>query len=111
MLGLQSVIIAQEQDPRRQFYDVVELTKLIEKAREAGFSDEQIARLELRDGGRTVNVQAYMESLRQKKSMRDEKLQNFLNKKFLTVQDIFKELLILEPSVLIRLREELVSER
>lgn len=104
-------VVAQDNVGRRQFYDIVELSKLIEKAREAGFTDEQIARLQLRDSGDSIDVEKYMNEIRQKKIMRDRKLKEFLSKKFLTIQDIYKELVTLEPDVLNKLREELVSER
>ncbi|MCP4296823.1 MAG: hypothetical protein GY786_14575 [Proteobacteria bacterium] len=111
VLGHHISVHAQSGFDRKQFYDIVELTKIIEKARDAGFSEEQISRLELRDGDTTINVKDYLDEIKRRKLLRDKKLKEFLNKNFLTVRDIFKELLVLEPDKLAKLREELVSDR
>ncbi len=111
VLGYNITVHAQSGFDRRQFYDIIELTKIIEKARDAGFSEEQIARLELRDGDTTINVKDYLDEIKRRKLLRDKKLKEFLSKNFLTVRDIFKELLVLEPDKLAKLREELVSDR
>ncbi len=99
------------QKGRKQFYELIELTKLIEKAKEAGFSDEEIENLQIRDGEQVINVTDYIGRIKGKKIFEQEKLDDFKKKKFLTVRDIFVELVKLEPNVLTRLREELASER
>lgn len=96
---------------RDMYYDLVELSKLIEISREAGFSEDQLKGLEIRDGNRTVNVSEYMHKIQNQKVIEDEAVKEFLEKKFLTVQDIYHEMLKLEPTTLIKLREELVSAR
>jgi hypothetical protein len=105
-----TVSIAQE-GRRDMYYDLVELSKLIEISREAGFSEQQLRGLEIRDGSRTVNVMEYIHRIESKKLQKKEALKNFLSKQFLTVQDIYDEMLKLEPDTLIQLREELVSIR
>ena len=104
-------IDAKEGYNREQFYDIVELTNIIENAREAGLSEKQIAKLEVRGDGKTINVKEYLEDILRRKRIKDKRLQEFLKKKFLTVGDVFKELLVMEPAVLSKLREELISER
>jgi len=95
---------------RRQFYDIVELTKLITRAREAGFSDDELKKMQLMDGDTVINVNDYVNSIIEKKLIEDEKLKLFLSKKFLTIRDVYTELVNLEPEVLIKLREDLVSD-
>ncbi len=101
---------APRQINREQFLEVNNLLKMIQRMRDAGFTDEQIQQLDIKDGGRKINVMAYIEELRQKKEGRDAKVQAFLNKNFLTVKDLFDELSTLEPETLAKLRDELVGE-
>jgi DNA-binding transcriptional MerR regulator len=96
---------------RRQFYDLVELTKIIQRARDAGFSEEELKNLELKDAGTTINVYDYMNEILARQRIEDEKLKAFLSKRFLTVGDVYQEMVNLEPDALTKLREELVSER
>ena len=96
---------------RRKFYNIAELVKIIERARKAGFSDEDLKKLELRDGDQMINIMDYMEDLERLRKLKDKRLQEFLNKRFLTVKDIYNELVATEPEVIKKLREELVSER
>lgn len=96
---------------RKQFYNLVELTKLIQRAREAGFSEEELRNLEIIDAGRTINVTDYMNEILNRQKIADQKLKDFLGKRFLTVGDVYNEMVKLEPNILIKLREELVSER
>ena len=95
----------------RQFYDLVELTKLIQRARDAGFSEEELKNLEIKESGRTINVNDYMNEILARRKIADEKLKAFLSKRFLTVGDVYHEMVNLEPDILTKLREELVSER
>lgn len=101
----------QDNTGRRQFYDLVELTKIIQRARDAGFSEEELKNLELKEAGTTINVYDYMNEILARRRIEDEKLKAFLSKKFLTVGDVYQEMVDLEPDVLTKLREELVSER
>ena len=96
---------------RRQFYDLVELTKIIQRARDAGFSEEELKNLELKDAGTTINVYDYMNEILARQRIEDEKLKDFLSKRFLTVGDVYQEMVNLEPDALTKLSEELVSER
>lgn len=101
----------QDNTGRRQFYDLVELTKLIQRARDAGFSEEELKNLEIRESGVTINVNDYMNEILARRKIADDKLKAFLSKRFLTVGDVYHEMVNLEPDVLTKLREELVSER
>lgn len=104
--------IVQAQEGRRDmYYDIVELSKLIEISREAGFNEEQLKGMEIRDGDRVINISKYLRNIERKKTIKDDAVKEFLSKKFLTIQDIYNEMVKLEPSTLIKVREELVSLR
>lgn len=96
---------------RRKYYDIEALIDLIEKARDAGMSDEELRKLEIRDGDREINVWEYIEKEKLAKMKEDAMLRELLSKNFLTVNDIYNELIKTEPRVIRKLREELVSER
>jgi hypothetical protein len=96
---------------RRKFYNVEELIRLIEQAREAGMSEEDLQNMEIIDGDQEINVMEYIEKKRLARLLKNQRLKELLSKNFLTVNDIYKELIKTEPSVIQKLREELVSER
>lgn len=96
---------------RDRFYKVNELVELIDKARKAGISDEELEGLEIRDGDKQINVLDYIEEKELAKLLKEKRLKELLSKKFLTVNDIYSELIKSEPEVIQKLREELVSER
>ncbi len=107
-----TLVLAQESSVNRdKYYNVRELIRLIEKAREAGISDEELKGLEIRDGDQEINVLEYIEAEKLERLRKNQKLKELLNKKFLTVNDIYNELIKSEPEVIKKLREELVSER
>ncbi len=98
-------------EARRQFYTLEKLIKLIEQARDAGMSDEDLKKMELQDGDRKINILEYMAELERLRALKDKELEDFLSKKFLTINDIFNELIVSEPNVIKKLREKLVSDR
>lgn len=97
-------------ETRQKFTKIENLIKLIERYRDAGFTDEQINQMELSDGKGRINVEEYIRKYRLAEKARQDALKAFLSKKFLTVQDIYSELATMEPENLTHLREELVSE-
>lgn len=100
-----------ENTGRRKYYSVEELIVLIERAREAGVSEENLKKLEIRDGDKEINVFDYIAKEKMEKLQKDKNLKELLSKKFLTVNDIYSELIKSEPEIIQKLREELVSER
>ena len=100
-----------ENTGRRKYYSVEELILLIERAREAGVSEENLKKLEIRDGDREINVFDYIAQEKMERLKKDKILKDLLSKRFLTVNDIYTELIKSEPQVIQKLREELVSER
>ena len=105
-----SITAAREKD-RAKFYKIDELNRLIQKAKEAGFSEKDLETLILRDADKSINVNEYIAEMEHDEKVKIQKLQEFLNKRFLTIGDIYKEMIKLEPDTLINLREELVSDR
>ncbi|MDH5561695.1 MAG: hypothetical protein OEY59_12670 [Deltaproteobacteria bacterium] len=97
-------------EKRSKFYQISELIRLIEKAREAGFSEEDLRKMTINDANFSINVMEFIEKSRLKERLKKEKLDAFKKKKFLTIIDIFDELIVMEPEVLGKLREELVSD-
>ncbi len=95
---------------RKQFLELDNLIKFIQRMKDAGLSDEQIQQLNLKDENRQINVMQYIEEIRAKKQAKDAKVKAFLDKNFLTVKDLFQELSTMEPSTLAKLRDELISE-
>ncbi len=74
-------------------------------------SDESIRNMEIRDGDKKINLFDYIEQEKLDRLKNQEYLKELMNKNFLTVNDIYKELIKTEPEVIQKLREELVSER
>lgn len=101
----------QQNTGRRKYYSVEQLILLIERAREAGVSEENLKKMEIRDGDKEINVFDYIAREKMEKLKKDKILKDLLSKKFLTVNDIYSELVKSEPQVIQKLREELVSER
>lgn len=96
---------------RGKYYKVEELIELIDRAREAGISDEELEQLEIRDGDKQINVFDYIKEKELTRLNKEKRLKQLLSKKYLTVNDIYSELIKSEPEVIQQLREELVSER
>lgn len=105
--------ISQERsyEARRQFYVVENLIKMIEQARDAGMSDEDIQKMTIPVDGRDKSIVDYIAELEHLRALKDKELEDFLSKKFLTINDIFNELIVSEPNVIKKLREKLVSDR
>lgn len=115
--------LAQESG-RREFYDIENLKRLIDLAREAEFSDEelgmngnyegiksksecQLQKMTLWDGSRCISVVAYIAEQERNKLLQAEEAKRLMGKKYLTVQDILNELLLDEPAKLAQFRDEL----
>lgn len=83
--------MAQEVD-LEGFYDLEELERLIQIARESGFSQEEIAEITIEDNGKVINALEYLEAQKIKRRLADEKAREKAAKKYLTIQDILREL-------------------
>jgi len=95
---------------RRQFYNVVELIKLIEIAREAGYSEEEIESLTIKDENKALNAMKYIQQELKEKKTKNLEFKKLLSKKYLTIQDILNDLLALEPKALSSFRDNLLTK-
>lgn len=109
VLGLMVAAPVQSQQVEQEgFRNVVELRRLMEVAREAGFSDEEMREITIEDNeGNIVNVWKYLEEIERKKRLEAEKRKAQEEKIYLTVQDVFTELKKDEPADLTRLRDKI----
>jgi DNA-binding transcriptional MerR regulator len=109
VLGLMVAAPVQTQQVEQEgFRDVVELRRLMEVAREAGFSDEEMREITIEDDeGNIINVWKYLEEVERKKRLEAEKRKAQQEKIYLTVQDVFTELQKDEPDDLTRLRSKI----
>ena len=102
------------QDPvnesRTQFTDEKNLEKFFQRAEDAGLTEEDLAKLDLKFASHKMNVSQYLREIKKRRRIKDEKLQEFMSKNFLTVQDVYKELSTVEPETLAGLRDALVGE-
>ena len=108
-LGLLAAAPALTQDePKKGFLDVVELKRLLEVAREAGFSDKEMREITIEDdNGKIINVWAYLEEVERLKRLEAAKRKAEKEKVYLTVQDVFADLKKDEPADLTRLRDKI----
>lgn len=109
VLGLMVAAPVQSQQVEQEgFRNIVELRRLMEVAREAGFSDEEMREITIEDNeGNIVNVWKYLEEIERKKRLEAEKRKAQEEKIYLTVQDVFTELKKDEPADLTRLRDKI----
>lgn len=109
VLGLMVAAPVQTQQVEQEgFRNIVELRRLMEVAREAGFSDEEMREITIEDDeGNVVNVWKYLEEVERKKRLEAEKRKAQKEKIYLTVQDVFTELKKDEPADLTRLRDKI----
>ncbi|OGG94910.1 MAG: hypothetical protein A2527_10050 [Candidatus Lambdaproteobacteria bacterium RIFOXYD2_FULL_50_16] len=111
LLNLGISLQAEETEHRDEYKEPKVVEKLVSRAKEAGISEEALKNLELREqGGEQINLLQYLDEFEGKKRLKELELKEFSEKRFLTVNDIFKELVDHEQVQLIKLREELVSE-
>jgi len=94
---------------KNKFYDIVDLIQLIEKAREAGFTDEELKTLTIRDGDKTLYAMQYIQEQEKLKALKLKHAEAILKKQYLTVQDILNDLIALEPKQLKQFRDELAN--
>ena len=108
-LGLLAAAPALTQEQRKKgFLDVVELKRLLEVAREAGFSNKEMREITIEDDeGKIINVWAYLEEVERLKRLKAKQRKAQEEKVYLTVQDVYAELKKDEPADLTRLRDKI----
>jgi len=97
-----------EAPPREGFLDLQELIRLLEVAKESGFTEEQLKDITVEDEGRLINAWEYVQEQRRKAEATAKARQERESRVYLTVKDVVKELMELEPKDLRKLRDELV---
>ncbi len=91
-------------------YDLDELRRMLELAREAGFSEEQVRNITVEDEeGTTINAFKVIEDIERCRREEDERLAAERARVYLTPQDIFKELDVGQKKDLKDLREKMFS--
>lgn len=117
---------------KKAFYDVVELRRLLEVARESGFSEQELREITIEDNGDFIkaarkagfsekelttmtaagdetrlNIWGYLQVLEARKKLADDRLKAQRSKVYLTVQDLFAEMRKKNQDDLTELRDKL----
>ena len=104
-LGLLAAAPALTQEERAEgFRNVEELKRLLEVARESGFSEQELREITIEDNGKIINVWEYLEEVERQKRLAAERRKAQREKVYYTVQDIFADLDKEEPADLTQLR-------
>ena len=103
-----AVLRAAEEEVPEGLVDLQELIRVIEIARESGFSEEEIKEITIEDGGRVIKALDYYNRILDQRAKRAAALKEREGRVYLTVDDIVKELVVMEPADLKRLREDLL---
>jgi hypothetical protein len=91
---------------------IEEMHRLIEVAREAGLTDEQIRQITIEDEfGNVINAWDYLQELDKRKEVELARREEEQNRVYLTPQDIFRELRARERPDLDQLRDRLPFDR
>ena len=92
-----------------QAVSVDEIRRIIQVAREAGFTEEQVAEITIEDqNGNVVRALEYLERLEREQAERLAREKALREKRYLTVQDVFAELREHEGKDLDVLRERYI---
>ncbi len=91
--------------------DLQELIRLIEIARESGFTEDEIKEITIEDHGRVIKALEYYNKVMEQRAQREKALKDRENRVYLTVDDILKELAAKEPADLKKLRDDLVTAK
>jgi hypothetical protein len=101
----------QQEDLNQGFYDLQELIRLIEIARESGFSEEQIREITIEDQGRVINAWEYLKEIQARRAAEEQRIREQESRVYLTVQDVVEDLMKMEQKDLHQLRESLLFSR
>lgn len=101
-------LTAAEEDVPEGLVNLQELIRLIEIARESGFTEEEIEDITIEDHGRVIKALEYYNQILAQRARKQKEIEERLSRVYFTVEDIIKELVALEPGDLKKLREDLV---
>ena len=88
------------------FYDIDELERLIEVARESGFTQEDIEKITIQDEGREINAWEFLQKMKRMRALEREKARAQSTKIYLTIQGILVDLAADKKDDLSTLRDE-----
>lgn len=88
------------------FYDIDELERLIEVARESGFTQEDIEKITIQDEGREINAWEFLQKMKRMRALEREKARAQSTKIYLTIQGILADLAADKKDDLSTLRDE-----
>lgn len=91
------------------FYDIEQLERLFQIARESGFTDQDIREITIEDEkGNIVNAWDYLEEIKRRRALKDKADEEKLHRLYITVQDILSDLRRREGDDLRKLREQTI---
>ena len=96
-----------QEEKREGFYNVEELKRLLEVARESGFTEKELREITVEDGDKVINVWDFLKEYERKKRERAARLKAQKEKVYLTVQDVVEDLEKEQPKDLSRLRDKI----
>ena len=73
-------------------YDIRELERLIQIARESGFTEEEVKKITIEAEGQVINAWEFLEARRRAQKEAEEEARRLASKQYLTVKDVFDEL-------------------
>ena len=100
-----------QEDLTQGFYDLQELIRLIEIARESGFTEAQVREITIEDQGRVINAWEYLQEIQARRAAEEARLRERESRVYLTVQDVVADLMQMEDDDLHRLRESLLFSK
>jgi hypothetical protein len=114
LLGSAPPVSSQTRNPRKtpSKQSVEDMQRLIEVAKEAGLTDEQIRQITLEDEfGNIINAWEYLQGIEKRQQAELARRQEEQSRVYLTPLDVFKELRARERADLDSLRENLPFDR
>lgn len=107
--GASQVLAQQAEDMIAGVYNINELRRLLEIAEESGFTEEQMRNITVEDEkGTTINAWAFIRNYEKKKKEEEARLAAERAKKYLTPNDIMKELDGKQPKDIENMRDNLL---
>ncbi|MGK5091322.1 hypothetical protein WDW89_04805 [Deltaproteobacteria bacterium TL4] len=86
---------------------IKDMTKLMEAAEKAGFPEEELKKITIEEDGETINVWEFLKK-QQEKDLKEGSKKKTKPPRYLTIQDITKELTTHEDKNLNQLRDKLI---
>ncbi|MBI4082930.1 MAG: hypothetical protein HY423_10005 [Candidatus Lambdaproteobacteria bacterium] len=93
------------------FQDAERLQRLLDVAKEAGFTDEQIKSITVEDESRLIRAWEHIQEQKLQRERLEKAKAEREKRVYLTVQDVFNELLAADPEDLKKLRDSLFLNR